>query len=573
MTTGISIEVDEKQRGGDSSTPPSFEKSSESDLLKSMKEAYVEFFESKFESQLPKDSANTPLYPHFKVSIDEQEYDVIFDFEFYGSLCDIYILEGWSGVLAIQEKIKGITKQNPQQLSGGVPDIRWEGAQPEHMNTWILVEAFFSFTQKMLALLIRETLINIERRVAEQMILYLSLANIEIQKAYGRYGIKPKEKRSDSLTKGHGGNVEITYSIDEESSKELYALLKPAVDEKNKYHKTLSELNIINTKIINAESISNFSPYPNSTYEPDIEKKKTLSKLKEESENYLKQLKSLITNKHPLALLILESMNEKTTQTEMENLFGTTVNAFREDFEKFGKEIDPMGSQTNALLPFNQTGKTDIDIQSFNVPPKGIEKFVMEEAVENVKNPQFLPLLSEETLIRIIDKEIIPTDSFEYVVSHHYLMALIQKLGEIEKKEKRSEENWKNLAKTSAGLSLASLMTPQSAPLAPVFRVGQVVADLALLAHTINSVTAYLRKYDENVRKILISQDGFTPEVIIELGEILSLRKEFYENLTEDVMLELLKMFGQNIPVLKTNLQTYNYLLDIDTLFAIGITG
>lgn len=582
---GIIIEVEGYPKTPE---PPSDEQKVESPLLEKMKRAYVELFQTEYEPKLSKDRNDEAIYPQFTVVIDEEDNEIIFDSDLFKQLCEIYMLKGWDGITEVEKKvgkiIEEIKKADPIKPNW-MQNIKWDkDVLPQKVNSWNLVSVFFTFTQKMLALLIRETLANIEKRSAEQIIAKLSIANIEVAKAFRKYQIRGKKEKQEQRPSFDtpAKEVEITtYSIGEPKlAEELFKLLKNAVNDKYLYDLSLKKLNFLPTAIKEANSRSN---EPNSfTSDPVFrntqriraeEMEKDLPKysaLKESSEKLLKTSLDLLKAKHPLGLLIYPSLEKGFEQPKMENQFGLTLTKLREeDFESLAKKIDPQVSKVEQLLPFKQTGDTRRDIFSFNIPKGniekgekgGIENFVLKISLGNYQDSAFFPLLAEENLNQLFDKEIFPTDSFESVVGFHYRLALIKNFGEIKKAEKEREDFWKTISKISSGLSLASLFLP-------FLRGVALIVDLTLLAHTIESVTDGLKRNDELLKETLVNQDDYSTESLARLGEVISIRKEFQENLTEQLAIEIFNIIvGGKLPVFKEFLLLRGYYYDIETLF------
>lgn len=586
---GISIDVEGYQKSAETSSD---NQESESPLLQKMKRAYDDFFRENYESKLPKGKNNEVIFPQFTVIVDEEEYEIVFDYDFFEQLCDMYIIEGWEGVVKIESKIgqiiEAIKKVDPVKLNWA-KDIKWEkDVSPKDVSSWNLGWAFFNFMLKILALLIRETLANIERFSAIQIIAKLSITNIEAAKAFDKYKIKTEEKvtKSDSLTQGHDVTEKtITYKIGEPAlAKELFDLLTAAVNEKYLFDLSVKKLRFLPQAIKEARARS---AEPNSfTSDPSFrnaqrvraeEMEKELPKyksLKEASEALLKVVVNLIKTEHPLGLLIYGTLKKGFKKEEMENQFGLIIDNLRKDLESLGTKIDSQVSQVELFLPFKQTDDIRQDISNFTIPDGGIEKFVSENWLAKYQDSEFFPLIAEENINQLFDKEIIQTDSFENVVGFHYLSALIKRIGEIEQDEKKVEDFWKTISKISSALSLAALVTPVTAEFAPLLRGGAAIADLAMLAYTINSVTGSLKKTNELVKKALVNQDDFTTEVFAQLGEVISLRKQFYDSINEQIATEIFNIFiGGKLPVFKEFLLARSYYYDFETLTDIDLDG
>jgi hypothetical protein len=570
---GVVIEVDDHEKTQSENIPGNYTQV-ESDLLYKMKRAYVDFFDNRYEPALPKNSKNEAIFPTVTVKIDEEEEKIIFDYDFFEQLCDVYIINGWEGILSIEKAINEQEKIDTNDL------IDYWNGKPIKLNAWNFQVLFFNFTKQMLALLIRETLITIERISAERIIAKLSITNIELAKAWNKYKIKPNEKitKSWSLRGDDIPEKSTFYSLEEKTiASDLFSTLTPVVNEKYDFDLYVKRIKYLPEAIRNSKLASQ---QPNSfTSDPTFRNQQRInaeemtkdlakySSLKDASEKLLKQLEKLLVAKHPLGLLIYTSLKKGFAQAEMESLFGLTIDNLRKDLESIADKVNPQNSKVEQLIPFHQTDDIFRDIFAFKIPLKGIEKDVIEKSVDNFADLSFFPLLAEENINQLFSNEIIEVDSFENIVGFHYLSALIDKLGEIEKKEKEKQQIFKTFSKFASGLSLAAFVTPVTAPLAPIIRGGAALADLAVLAYTINTITDNLKKSNELLKKKLVNQDDFTTESFAQIGEVISLRKEFYDNLTEQLALEIINIFVfGNLPVLKQTLLARSYYYDIETL-------
>jgi hypothetical protein len=564
---GIIIEIEgyEKEVSSENSFSNAPEQNAGQCLLERMKLVYSQVFTEYYEPKLLKDGKNEPIYPRFSIIIDEEVYDVDFDEDLYRQLGEIYIIEGWAGIEEIEKRINEVCKDDSKELAGGVTDKKWAiDVHPKEATSWDLAKNFFTLTKNILALLIRETLINLEKLSAERIIAKLSVSNVEIAKAWNRYKIQTQTitKKSDSL-QGHDViEKTIVYSIgDAALAKDLFKLLTSAVNEKITYDELF--VNLMDTQG-RLSGKKGFHPYEDAEIEALKKKEREILTLKSASENLLKSLEDLINRQHPLGLLIYGSLKKDFEQSGMENLFGAAIDNLRKEFETLAEKINPQTSKVGQMLYFKESGDLTRDIFNFQIPNGGLEKYVLETSLKNFADQAFSPLLSEENFDQLFSHEIIKDDSFENIVGFHYLFALTGKLGELKNQEKEVENFWKTIGKISAALSLVALIVPQ----ARLILAGvESLANLALLAYTINSVTENLRKNDELLSKTLVNQDDFSTDFLAQIGEVISLKKEFADNLTIEIAKEIFNTFGgSKLPGFKQYLFARNYYYDLETL-------
>ncbi len=565
---GIIIEVEgyEKEVLSETSFSNAPEQNAGQRLLERMKLVYSQVFTEYYEPKLLKDSKNESIYPRLSIIIDEEVYDVDFDEDLYRQLGEIYIVEGWTGIEEIEKRINEVCKDDSKELSGGVTDKKWViDVHPKEANSWKLAKNLFTLTKNILALLIRETLINLEKLSAERIIAKLSVSNVEIAKAWNRYKIQTQTitKKSDNLLKGHDVIERTTvYSIgDAALAKDLFKLLTGAVNEKLTYDELFVNLIDIQGRLSGKKG---YHQYEDAEIESLKTKEREIWTLKSASDKLLKSLEDLINRQHPFGLLIYSSLKKDFGLSEMENLFGAAIDNLRKEFETLAEKINPQTSKVSQMIYFKESGDLTQDIFNFQIPSDGLEKYVLETSLQNFADQSFLPMLSEENFDQLFSHEIVEEDSFENIVGFHYSSALINKFGEIKNQQKEAENFWKTISKISAALSLVALIVPQTRP---VLAGVESLANLALLAYTINSVTENLRKNDELLSKTLVNQDDFSTDFLAQIGEVISLKKEFADNLTIEIAKEIFNTFGgSKLPGFKQYLFARNYYYDLETL-------
>jgi len=563
----------------------------ESLLLHELKRNYTKYFNEEYEPKLPNINNTQPIFPSLDIFIDEQIYETTLDFDFLEHLFDIYIVEGWDGVLAVEYAIALLTKNQSQELSGGVRDKKWPiNVLPHNENVWQLAKIFFMFTKNILAIFITETLQNIEKKSAEKILEKLSITNIKTSEPWAKYKIKISKKYSSEKVSWDSPNITVEhteYSIgDEDLARDLFQLLTKVVEENYNFNNYAKKSQAFRQMKMYSRDESNKRGndfYWREQYRKDAidkeEKELRYRSLQEATEKLLTQLRSCILTQHPLGLLIYKFLDKGFEQSYMEHLFGLTLNGLRLDLENVAKEIDPGRLKVEEYVPLtelNASGIQAFDIFSFNTPVQGVEKYLIDNFLNKYKNPDkkfkkldlsFLPMLSEESLNQLLGDEVIEFDTFEYVVATHYLRTLILWLGEIEQEEEVWDDFWKSISKISAGLSLATLVTPATAEFSPLLRGTAAIADLALMAHAVSSVTGSLKKSDDLLNKSLVALDDFTSETYAQLGEMLSMRKDLADGFDEMLAQEFFNLLiGQRMPIIKELLVARNYYYDIETL-------
>src|SRR5437667_6438927 len=139
-------------RDGDGTIPDEFFTSTGNNLAEQLEVAYLERV-SRYKQELEKRFGNSLLVdkrPTVKVDLPGGTETVAFDEELDARLMEIYVLHGWDGILKLEQAL--------------------EGAHP-----WSVVLPFYSFTRNRLILLIRQSLIEIEKKAAQDILVRLNL--------------------------------------------------------------------------------------------------------------------------------------------------------------------------------------------------------------------------------------------------------------------------------------------------------------------------------------------------------------------------------------------------------------
>lgn len=621
--SSIQILVDDYQPSADSSNDEGVlqqagnaNDSSESELLTQLKQSYIDYFFSEYEPSIPKDGRNESIFPKISLKIETEIYEFSFDLDFFEQLCDVYILEGWKGIATLGDLINyQVGVDNNAEQYGGIDDFQATAAgvkllpvgistSPTSWNSmglsggvapndilrsepklWDHVGQFFKLTQNIIAIYIAETLNNIEKLAAERIISKTSITNIQIANTWAKYKIKFKittqygQYVTDKLPPDTKENDDkLNYIIsDKELSDDLFKKLTELVNIKHDLDLYTKKIDYYKIEKFNAKNQSLRYAKVNPPYSvaesqraiDSAEKEISLTSAKEGFEKLLSQEKILLKSSHPVGILIYGSLKKGFSQERMESLFGQTLNSLRTDLEKIAVGINPRESKVDSLIKFSSYSQSNLaikDIIAFNLPAGGVELFVISTAVASFKDSGYLPFLAESNLVQVIQKNI-NTDSFEYVVGNHYLRTLILKLGEIEDEEKKWEDFWKTISKISSALSLAVLMTPVTAEAYPFLEGAAAIADVALLAYTVSTVIGSLEKNNDLMRQELANQDDYSTETLAKFGEIITIQKEFSENLTQEALKEVFNILvGQKLPIFKEYLIARNYYSDLETL-------
>ncbi|MBI5885722.1 MAG: hypothetical protein HZB85_03975 [Deltaproteobacteria bacterium] len=552
----------------------------EADLAERLQSAYRACF-AEYEKELKKarNGTRTPFAPvelsdYRKISVvfndGEDEDEVVFDFSLYEYLLEIYVFEGWNGILRIEEALDKLVPQ-PAGLdapSGGVP------ANPG--THWVAVQTFFRFTRDLLALLIREALVEIERKAATAITANLSRSANLISTAWtAEFRIERERKEKEELVPfSEGKTVKVvSYSYrfkNRELSDSLFETLSEAVRQKFAYEDALKSLSDVRDALLRAKQTPRYHEYQDEEIAGLTGSELELQQLAYRSEEFLRSIREVIGIKCPLGLIALDGLRIGFTREKMEQKIGEALWELYGRLDEMGRGIDPEHSRVAAMLPAAPIGKPVAwDAVKRRV---GIEKYVVDAVIDGAPDdPGRLSLAHEETLHRLVEKGVIARDSFESVVYAQYLCALIDGIEAKREDEKASEKFWGNLGRMSAALSLASLATPPTAEFAPVLMGVATIADLAVLAYSVHSIIGNLAQLDHALRLELTGADAFALEHLARIGELFQIRSEMLDNIEQQALMELvLTAGGARWASLKKLTLMRGYYFDMETLLDDG---
>ena len=561
-------------------------------LLHELKRLYTQYFSQEFEPKLPNVNNTKPIYPALGLFIDEGGYDLKLDFEFLEQLFDIYIVEGWAGVEQVQSAISLLASDSETKRAANAAGTQWPiEFAPYDERAWRVAHRFFLFSRNLLAILITDSLQKIEKTAAENILQKISVVNVQIAKAWTTYQIKERTyTKTGSGLDREGTTAEyqyVEYSMDDKPlAADLYQLLTKVVNESYNFNE-YAQKNATFRKW-KMSSLASARQWRSHRIKRDMRLKSAAGfeaqeikykSLAEATKALLARLQQCFSSQHPLGVLVAKFLERGFEQTRMEHVFGLTLNESRLDLERLATQIDPLNGRVGQAVSFTglQSSNLSFDqVLAFKVPKQGIEFHTIDYSLYKYKNPKsgnqkidlsYLPLLSEEILTRILDEQVIEFDTFDYVVATHYVRALLLRLNAVEQEEAVWENFWKSIGKVSAALSLASLATPVTAEFAPFLRGASAVADLAMLAHAVGSVSANLQRNENLIAQNLVATTDETSEVYSMLGEVLAMKKEYAEGMNDLLAQEFFNLLvGQRLPIIKELLVARGYYYDLETL-------
>jgi hypothetical protein len=510
-------------------------------------------------------------YPQLAITIDVAE-TVTIDNLLFTTLFDIYVTSGWSGILVLEDALRQRARPDEGQPSGGTSISVWPAA-------W----RFFVFTRNLLALLIRDGIVEIEQLAARRIIAALSKGAAVVAQAWsGQFQLTREVKTVNTAVAGMPARRDVvTYRFGDQALAEaLYRAMKDAVDQRVRYEQIVQRLADVREDIKWTRSRLEHTTTrkgKRKRAQQRLESLKTseqaLKEIEAATRDWYASMTKVIYMNCALALLVLDGLKPGFTQKEMEQLIGEALWPLYERIDELGFGIDPDNPRSKVDLPgLPDEGPAAIDvIERLDVPREGFEASLINRAVDGLNDrPAYFALLHEGTLHTLVSADEIDRDSFAFVVYFHYVSTLIDTMDAIAQSEKAMEDFWKAFSKGAAALSLASLAAGQ-AEIAPFLRLLAGVGDFMLLAHSISSIVNQLAQLDRAVSERLINDDAFALESLRRVAELIAFRRQLQEQIGEQLLLQLILIVAavRWAPVKKL-LIAGGYLLDVQTLLSDG---
>lgn len=531
----------------------------------------------------PEEGGRPSRYPELPITLDpespETEETLVVDTNLFTNLFDIYLVHGWAGIRHIENQLTARARPDEGAPYGGTVVSVWRPA-------W----TFFAFTRNLLAVLVRNALIEIERLAATRIVGQISTGAAALARAWqSEFKISRNvryEERSvydkDGIEVGEPHLIEVsTYAFgDQNLSATLYKALTDAITQRVEYEALLERIEDLRAEIQHTKRHIEHQRQPRvkQHYREKLtsmaSNEKQLSDLEAATREFFNAMRVVIHMNCPLALLVLDGLKPGFKQSEMEQLIGETLWQLYSRIDTLGLGIDPQRSRAAEVLPGIQSEEqVEVALERLRIARDwdGPEVTLIDVAIKRLpKEPAYFALLNEATLNLLVESGEIERDSLAFAVFCHYDLALIDRMEAERQREEATVAFWKAFGQAAAAASLASLVTP-AAGLAPLLRGASAIAGLVLLAHNVSSVVQSLALLDQLVAERLIEPNAFALESLSRLTELAAFRKDLLQNMPEQLLAELLLIaVGARWVPLKKLLVMRGYLMDLEVLFGNG---
>lgn len=494
--------------------------------------------------------------PTVKVDLPGGTETVVFGEELDARLMEIYVLHGWwDGILRLEKSLARAQKE-----------IETRSTEP-----WFVVVPFYLFTRNRLILLIRQALIEIEKKAAQDIIARLSLTAMEVNTAWNTQfqfeEISPPAEGGPGSDEAKPSGT--TYSIGNRGlSDNLFLVLSETVkartflDEQNEKRERL-ESTIEGGE---REFGKGNAPGVGGTYMELEDTKKLIAQTNAALNRLYEQMIGLA----PLAMLALPLLKQGFEQPDMENIIGETLWPFYRKIDKLAEAIDPQTSLVEMNFPGiqenvpNATHKLE-SLFSFGY---NIEVLCAEKSISTaVDNPAYLPLLSEETLYRLIETKVIEQGTLTHIVCQRYTLILMKQIENKRESEEMLKTFFEALARIGAGLSLASLLLSSNPAVSAPLRIVSAVLGIPVVLFQMYSVVHQLSAFDQAVNLRLTEPGTTRIESLAGIGELSVMRAGYAQQITQTMLTEIgLLIAGGKWAAFKQGLHVRGYYADLEVL-------
>jgi hypothetical protein len=519
--------------------------------------------------------------PRVALTGDEPEV-VVIDSDLFANLFELYICDGWAPIRQLEAEL--FARAGSPERSNDESGTR---GQP-----YLVAYRFFLFCRNMLAVLIREALVELERRAGVRMIAQTSVAAVKVSSALTKeFGVTQTKVVVTPWPTPlpYDGAPDQEYFIYSIANQPLLTTLAAALEDAVKQRIAFEELldRIAQVKDLLRRVDNNLAYVQLRGWDPEqsvLEERARLratekqqTDLRDATSGYYDAMKEVIGINCPLALLVVDGLKPGFEKNHLEQVLGQVIWQLAERFDALGRGIDPEKSMVGLALAGIEVSSSGWispeSVEKLYVPPLGPEAAIANDAVEELESsPAWFPMLHETTWRLLVQQGEIVPDSLEYVVMQHYLDALDEKMAEKAQAAAKSAAFWQMFGKVSSALAVALLVTPL-AEFAPALVGVSAVADLALVAWQISSVTRQLAQLDQALTATLLEPDAYATPSLGRLGELMIARGEFVREVGNQLLIEFIGIMaaGQWATVRKLMIAR-GFLMDMETILGIDNT-
>jgi hypothetical protein len=482
---------------GDDPAPP--EDAGRASPLTALDLAYVERADE-YERELPKAYrkivfSGMPDRPrHLGVGVDlpGEHLTVMFDRLLDGSLMRIYVVHGWAGIMLLELALESERKSSSSRS----------------LHPWDLIVPFYLFTRNRLVLLIRNTLVELERRAATAALRNLGPIHEGLERGWATFLFPPEgptlePTEEQTVLRDGPGYSPATRMGNKSLSDRLVPLLADAVR--------------CRQILLRKQDI--FFGYEDGA--PPTSAAQDLT----EAQAAFAAACGKVEDVAPLALLAVPQLKEGFSRPDMENGLGLTLWRLKQDAGRLLRTIKADESQVAAMFPLPEGALDGRGLEGLYPFGHDLEKQCADKAIKLAEDSEVRLVLLSESIWLALFQELSQSGGLAHIVAAQYIAVLMTRLQEEASKKELTSNLW---VRFEALLGLAAVVVP--AMRIPAFFVG--------LYSSIYFSWRAIATLDEATKQML-AENNQTMTNLLALGELAVMRTEYGEQLTGALIREL----------------------------------
>ncbi|MEV8597340.1 hypothetical protein [Streptomyces sp. NPDC052012] len=489
--------------------------------------------------------------PHHPVTADGRTVEVVYDAALDQQLLRLYTGHGWAGIEALWAGLDKAAEKFPSRV----------------LHPWDVVREFAEAAIAGLATRVRAALVEIDLRSTEDLVVQLNLSANLVNAAWKTLGIEVSDT-DEHGRRQYTHEPGVSWDTPERIPRTFYRLTKPqplarlmeSMPEAVALRRRLGEIKLSREQ--NAQALA-WGPveFSGANFPGDATTTLRAAELEAEAERTPLELEELLNRIHavtPLAALAVTTLQEPVTEWQVQQAVGACIAAFHGHSERIVNALPRHGGWVAKALPDWAPGSP--------VPAEYAEGGSPETRLldlafaEGQGGARCLSMLSERTLDRLVTEGTVTKDSFTYVVWGHYRRQLMIRLTAEHKRREFNEQLQSLLTKAAALLSLVVLRVPAASTASRLVGMG-------LLAFQCYTVLDHLAHVDAQLTMAVAAVDRRSASEIAHIGELLTARSDFRDQLTESVVLEIALITAAGAwPLFRELMHVRGFYYDLETL-------
>ena len=489
-------------------------------------------------------------HPEHTVRLQGHAVRVLYDATLNVQLLQIYLVDGWGGIRAVQDALAGASRAST--------------SKPLH--PWAYATSFFGFTRNLLVLSIRDALIAIERKAASRLVAELKLSGNLVADCRTQLGLRESmtsaaSETEDIITDGPSPSWDspvrrkrVFYTVgNTKLAALLYELVHRAVAARTELAAMTTTRDRLRSDIDGIRD--ELSGGPPVGMELDLR----------DAEARIAQIEAdidiLYADIHkvcPLALLAVPLLLLPLDRVTMEQTIGECVAQFEGESERIAEAYEGRAGKVADWIPGERPGVSPELLHGADVAPEAdVLTPVLAGAPED---PGLLALASEGVLRLLVERGEVLFDSFEYVVLMHYLTELQRAL--IAEREGVDLLD-RVVGKVSALISLALWVVPAGR----IVRLVTAAFTVSVVSFYTYSVLHRLAILDRQLGSRLAELDRRKAAEIVAMTELAMMRASYVTDVSATVLRELgLIVASGAVPEFRLLMHVRGVYLDLETL-------